>query len=145
MRRKLRAAAVAAAVMAATGVMSTTAAHAVSGATGSAQTDSPNVGSAQASQNSGSAAYCNGSWNFSPWWGDTAGRSCWNPAYVKGWIADSYRDGKCVQMRFDWYRNGNWAGTKYSPRVCDYSQAKNFELTSPDPHADWVNWQFYRV
>lgn len=144
MRRKLRTAAVVAAMVTATGVMSTTAAQAVSSATSSAQTDSPHVGSAQASQNRHSA-YCNGSWNYSPWWGKTAGVSCWNPAYVKGWIADSYRDGKCVQMRFDWYRNGNWAGTKYSPRVCDGWQAENFELRSPDPRADWVNWQFYRV
>ncbi|MEV0323022.1 hypothetical protein ACIBKX_32860 [Streptomyces sp. NPDC050658] len=102
------------------------------------------MGSAKAPQNGGSS-YCYGGWNYSPWWGKTAGSSCWNPAYVKGWIDDTYRDGYCVQMRFDWYRHGSWVGTKYSPRVCDRQQARHFQLNSPDPHADWVNWQFYRV
>lgn len=100
---------------------------------------------AQTMQTNRQASSCNGGWNYSPWWGDSAGSKCWNPAYVKGWVADSYRDGKCVQMRFDWYRNGKWAGTKYSPRVCDAAHARDFELTSPDPHAESVNWDFYRV
>lgn len=104
------------------------------------------MGSAQAESGSERGAYCNGGWNYQSFsWGATAGSHCWNPAQVTGWIKDHNKyDGRCAQIRFDWYQNGTWVGAKHA-RACGNEPRKDFNLKSPYPHADWVNWQFQLI
>lgn len=102
-------------------------------------------GTAQAAQSSSPASWCGTGWNYSPAWGASAGRPCWNPAHVEGWVDDRATDGKCVMMRFYWYQQGRLVDTQDSQRVCDRDEAVRFTLESSRKHADWVNWELVRV
>ncbi|MEU0375473.1 hypothetical protein ABZ070_36255 [Streptomyces sp. NPDC006283] len=102
-------------------------------------------GTAQAAQSSQSAASCGSGWSFAPEWGASAGHPCWNPAHVNGWVADRKKDGRCVFMRFDWYRNGHMVDSKDTPVVCDHEPRQVFNLKSADPYATWVSWRLQYV
>lgn len=75
------------------------------------------------------------SWHHDRYWGESAG-TC-SSTWATGWVEDQESDGKCVQVKIEWKRNGRVADTDYSAKACPDGERETF-YKKPGDGSHWT-------